>query len=80
MGVAPDVELNVCVHVSTPQSVRISDTGDDKDGKWIPRSLLGSFHLTGKQSRGTDRKGQHCMLPIACLTLPEWKAKQEGLI
>jgi len=77
-----DIELTVAVHLDREKdkSVLVSDTGESKDAKWIPRSLIKSFHLTGKTTRGVDNRGQVVVLPMAVLELPEWKAKQEGLI
>jgi len=77
-----DIELSVAVHIDVPkhQSILVSDTGESKDAKWIPRSLIKSFHLTGKTTRGVDRDGQVVVLPMAVLEIPEWKARQEGLI
>ena len=79
---AATIELAVAVHLDREgaKSILVSDTGEHKDAKWIPRSLIASFHLTGKTTRGTDRNGQVTTLPMAHLEIPEWKAKQEGLI
>ena len=76
------IEITVAVHFDPPrgQAILVSDTGEAKDAKWIPRSLIASFHLTGKTTRGIDNRGQVVVLPMASLELPEWKAKQEGLI
>ncbi len=75
-------EVLVAVHVDRPQdkSVCVSIDGDGRKGVWIARSQLGSFHLTGKSTAGTNRYGEPVRLPMANITLPEWLAKKEGFI
>lgn len=76
------VELHMVVHVDREGHAarKLSLYGDDKGAKWIPRSLTKSFHLIGKSTSGTDAFGARVILPIAHITLPEWKARQDGLI
>jgi hypothetical protein len=76
------VELVVAVHFDPPQgkAVLISDDGKAAHGKWLPKRLLESYHLTGKTTQGEDRSGARVTLPMAHLTIPEWLAKREGLI
>lgn len=75
-------ELNMAVHVDREGHAarKLSLDGDDRNAKWIPRSLTRSFHLIGKKTSGTDAFGARVILPIAHITLPEWKARQDGLI
>lgn len=76
------VELHMVVHVDKDwhEARKLSLDGDDKRAKWIPRSLTKSFHLIGKKTSATDAFGARVILPIAHITLPEWKARQDGLI
>lgn len=82
MSEAKTVELTMAVHVDKAwkSAVLLSDNGEEASGKWIPRSLMTSFHRTGKTTRGFDSHGQAVVLEVAHLTIPEWKAKQAGLI
>lgn len=49
-------ELLVAVHYDPPEgrAIRISIDGENSKAKWIAKSLIGSFHLTGKSTRGTE--------------------------
>lgn len=82
INATPVVELDVAVHVDKRENDArfLSLDGEAKNAKWIPRSLTQDFALTGKQTSGTDWRGQRCILPMAKLTLPEWKARQEGFV
>lgn len=75
-------EILVAVHVDRPQdkSIRVSIDGDDKNGVWIARAILESYHLTGQHTAGKDRYGNAASLPMANITIPEWLAKKEGFI
>lgn len=59
------VDVEVHVHHETPKAWRVSDTGDDEDGVWVPKSQC---ELKMKDAiKGT-------------ITLPEWLAKEKGFI
>lgn len=75
-------ELLVAVHVNRPQdkSILMSIDGDNKNAKWIARSLISSFHETGQSTRGTDRNDNVLRLPLANVTIPEWLAIKEGFV
>jgi hypothetical protein len=75
-------ELMVAVHFNHPDrpSIVVSIDGDNRNAKFIPRSLIESFHETGKTTRGTDRNGQKVILPLANLVIPEWLAVREELV
>lgn len=81
MGSREPTEIMVALHVDRGTGpVLVSIDGDNRNGKWISRKLIGSLHKTGKTTRGTDRDGRPVMLPIANLTVPEWLATKEGFI
>lgn len=75
-------EILVALHVdrggATP--VLVSIDGENKNAKWIGRSLVLSLHETGQTTRGTNRDGRPCVLPLANLTVPEWLALKQGFI
>lgn len=77
-----DETLTLACHVDRPQdrAVRFSETGDDTNASWIPRTLIRSIDPTGKTTRGFDCHGQMVDLPIVEVTMAPWKAKQEGWV
>jgi hypothetical protein len=75
-------QVSVAVHADIPgkAAILVSIDGENANGKWIARSQIGSMHLTGKTTQGTDRYGTTVTLAMANITIPEWLAKQEGFI
>lgn len=61
------VEVWVTVHQTTDDAVLISDSGDEDDAVWIPRSQI---HEEEDIDNGD----------IVELSVAEWIAKREGLI
>jgi len=59
------VDLDVALHAITEKAVRVSLTGEDEKAVWLPLSQAEVL----KRSRGT-----------AVVTLPEWLAREKGLI
>jgi len=65
------VDVVVQMHAETPRAVLVSDDGDKDKAVWVPLSQCEvSYHHSMKE-RG---KG------IATLTMPEWLAKDRGLV
>jgi len=60
------IDLTLHLHHETPMAILVSDSGEEKDAVWLPKSQCG---IEGK--RGSD---------IVIVTLPEWLAMREGLI
>jgi hypothetical protein len=53
-------------HVETERAIRFSETGDDKDAVWLPKSQI-EIEPGNKPGHTT-------------VTMPEWLAKEKGLI
>jgi hypothetical protein len=53
-------------HVETERAIRFSETGDDKDAVWLPRSQI--------EIEPASKAG------YITVTMPEWLAKEKGLI
>lgn len=58
------IDLTVQLHHETEKAVLVSDTADPKDAVWIARSLI---EIEPDGATHT-------------ITLPEWLAKEKGLI
>lgn len=61
------IDIAGCLHAETDKAILFSDTADKKDGVWIPKSQC-EFEHDGGQAR------------FITVTLPEWLAKEKGLI
>ncbi len=59
------IDLTVHRHAQTAKAVRVSDDGEDSKAVWLPLS----------QIEIGDEDGNHIEI-----TLPEWLAKDKGLI
>lgn len=75
-GAAKLVDLAVIWHRSTNNAVLVSQSGDTARGVWLPKSLVEIEWQGGQAYR--DRAGKPARGAI--ITLPEWKAKQAGLV
>lgn len=75
-------ELLVAVHFNPPRgkAVLVSIDGTNGRAVWIGKNQLGSFHLTGGTTLGTNQDGNRVTLPLANITIPEWLAIKEGLV
>lgn len=75
-------ELLVAVHFDHPDrpSIVVSIDGNGSRAKFIPRKLIGSFHLTGQTTQGTDRNGSKARYALANMVIPEWLAIREELV
>lgn len=54
------------VHAETERAVRFSETGDDKDAVWLPRSQI--------EIEPASKAG------YVTVAMPEWLAQEKGLI
>lgn len=65
------VDITVQMHVETEKAILVSDDGDKDNAVWLPKSQVEvEFHPSMKE-RGNG---------IATITLPEWLAKDKGMI
>lgn len=60
------VDILVSMHAETPKAVLVSDTGENDDAVWLPKSQIEFVPAT--------KKGQFIV------TMPEWLAKDKGLV
>lgn len=67
------VDLTVQVHARTAKAIRVSDDGDPAKAVWLPLSQIeeGPARDYPKKMGGSG---------IVEVTLPEWLAKDKGLI
>lgn len=63
------VDLMLFIHVETDLAYRVSDTGEDKDGVWVPKSQVEI------EETPSDRTGR-----TAIFTMPEWLAIDKKLV
>lgn len=68
------VDVSLLMHAETAKAIRVSDNGNDSRACWLPKSLI-EFEKSGVPVRLYG----HPLQPVT-VTLPEWKAKQAGLI
>lgn len=64
MTKSPLVDILMHVHVETSQAVLASDDGEKKNAVWLPLSQI-EIH----------KRGSHVNI-----TMPEWLAREKGLI
>lgn len=69
------VTLDLYHHQTTAGAQLLSLTGDRRAAKFIPKSLISKFDFTSH-----SRETAHGVARPCRITLPEWKAMQEGLI
>jgi hypothetical protein len=74
-------DFTLCVHRDDPKdkAILLSLTGDENASHWFPRRLI-EYVDTGNQTKGKRKNGQSVMLAVAEVTMPEWLAKQNGLV
>lgn len=75
------IDVTMCLHAESKRgqkdqgAIRVSSDGDDAKAQWLPKSQC-EFALTGKRQRSKQGPG----VEIVTVTLPEWMAKEKGLI
>lgn len=72
-------DLDMVLHYETADAIRVSDTGEDSRAIWLPKRHV-EFHREGKQSDAVRNDGQRTVLPVVNVTMPEWLAKDRGLV
>ena len=72
---ADSITLTLAIHGEVGKSLKVSETGDDKKTVLLPNSEI-KVSITG---RHTDTPG-HPKYAIGDVTMPEWLAKDRGLI
>lgn len=80
-GASDLIDLTMCLHAESKRgmkeqgAIRVSSDGDDAKALWLPKSQC-EFVLTGRRQRSRQGPG----VEIVTVTLPEWLAKEKGLI
>jgi hypothetical protein len=73
------IDLTVALHRKTAKAARVSDTGEDSRGVWLPLSLI-EIEDTGKKTKAVDGNGWIAEVPLVTVTLPERLAVEKGLV
>lgn len=63
------IDVSLALHHETPKALLVSDDGDREHAIWLPKFLIEFEHW----SRNTGGR-------LVKVTLPEWLAKEKGLI
>lgn len=72
-------DLDMVLHHQTKDAVLVSDTGEEARAVWLPKSQI-EFARLDKNSGAVKKDGQRTVLPVVTVTMPEWLAKEKGLI
>ena len=68
-------DLTLALHHETALAVLVSETGDEKKAKWLPKSKV-EVEKTGKVVQGTVGARKFA---VVIVTLPEWLAVEKEL-
>ena len=72
-------DMTVALHYDTGKAVLVSETGEEARAVWLARSQV-EITPTNRNTDTTKRNGQHEAKPLIDITLPEWLAREKGLI
>lgn len=72
-------DLTMVLHYDTGKAVLVSDTGEESRAVFLPRSQIEVVN-DGKTGPAVNKRGETVWLPIVTVTVPEWLAKEKGLI
>lgn len=72
-------DFAVALHYDTGKAVFVSETGEEAKAVWLPKSKIEILD-GGKKCTGTDKRGREIVVPHIEVTVPEWLAKEKGLI
>lgn len=71
-------DLTLALHAETDKAVLVSETGDAKKSKWLPKSQI-EIERTDKFCAVNDQIGAR-KYPVIIVTLPEWLAVNKELV
>lgn len=80
-GASDLTDLTMCLHAESKKgqkdqgAIRVSSDGDDAKAQWLPKSQC-EFALTGRRQRSQQGIG----VEVVTVTLPEWMAREKGLL
>lgn len=66
-------------HHDTTHANLVSETGEERHAVWIPKSKA-VLRRTGKSGQGYKANGQAVTLPMVSVSMPEWLAREKGLV
>lgn len=72
-------DFEMVLHYDTGKAVLVSETGEEARAVWLPKSQI-EIHREGKSGDAVKKDGQVVVLPIIAVVVPEWLAKEKGLI
>jgi len=72
-------DLAMALHYDTGKALLVSETGEEANAIWLPRSQVECVP-TDKTVDAVKKDGQIVALPLVTITIPEWLAKDKGLI
>lgn len=75
------IELDMVLHYDNPvrDAILASETGEESSAVWLARSQI-QMNQSGKKVPAIKKDGQHTILPVIAVSMPEWLAKDKGLI
>lgn len=68
------IDLTLALHHETDRAILVSETGDEKKAKWIPKSQCEVEPTTKFCTVGLKR------YPIVIVSMPEWQAINKELV
>lgn len=77
---ADTIDLEMVLHYDTGKAIQVSDTGEESRAVWLPKSQIQINNNSGKTIPATKKDGQRTVLPVITVSIPEWLAKDKGLI
>jgi len=77
MGSKVLTDLTLCLHHETDKAILVSETGDAKKAKWIPKSQC-EIERTEKFASVNNQVGA-MKYPVVIVTMPEWVAINKEL-
>ena len=63
----------------TRDAVKVSDTGEDSRAIWLPLKEI-EIQEASRTAGAVNRNGQTTSRPVVTVTVPEWLAKEKGLV
>lgn len=72
-------DFDLALHYDTGKAVLVSETGEEAKAIWLPKSHV-EIVRTDKTVTGSRKNGRAMNWPLVTVTVPEWLAKEKGLI
>lgn len=72
-------DFEMVLHLDRPKSIYASLTGYERDAKWLGKQAV-RINPSNRTSQAVRKDGQRVVLPVIMVAVPEWLAREEGLI